>query len=93
MSTHLSRDMTRIALMTAAATGTLSAQWAHREDHPKPADRGDLVAEFSKPEWDASTFAPAREVGRFRALRYGMFIHFGVTRSARLASPQIKQTE
>ena len=72
--------MKTIALIIAAvATGIAPAQWAHREGDPMPADKGELVEDFSKAEWDASTFAPEREVERFRALRYGMFIHFGVT--------------
>ena len=76
---HHLRDMTRIALIIAATAATASGQWAHREGDPPPADKGELVEEFTKAQWDSSNFAPAQEVARFRSLRYGMFIHFGVT--------------
>jgi alpha-L-fucosidase len=38
-----------------------------------------LFQPFTATEWNASNFAPAADVGRFQDLRYGMFIHFGLS--------------
>ena len=38
-----------------------------------------LFQPFSSKEWEASNFAAAADVARFQDLRYGMFIHFGVS--------------
>jgi alpha-L-fucosidase len=38
-----------------------------------------LFQPFSSKEWEASNFASAPDVARFQDLRYGMFIHFGLS--------------
>ena len=38
-----------------------------------------LVQPFTKAEWDASNFAPAKDLQWFRDAKYGMFIHFGLS--------------
>jgi alpha-L-fucosidase len=64
--------------MAAAAR----AQWSAREGDPMPPVGADkhLCQVFSKAEWDASNFAPPESIRKFRDLRYGMFIHFGLTK-------------
>jgi len=67
------------------------AQWSVRVDEGKtPKDmfavddpRRNLPAYLFQPfttkEWEASNFAPAADAARFQDLRYGMFIHFGLS--------------
>jgi alpha-L-fucosidase len=67
------------------------AQWSIRVDAGKtPKDmfaaddpRRNLPDYLFQPittkEWEASNFAPAADVARFQDLRYGMFIHFGLS--------------
>ena len=75
--------MKRILLSLSVCLLALSppawAQWAHKEGAPMPPAEWFLVEPFSKAQWEASNFGPAKDVAAFRALRYGMFVHFGVT--------------
>ena len=67
------------------------AQWSVRVDElksPKEMFAADdprrklpdyLFQPFTSREWEASNFAPPADVARFQDLRYGMFIHFGLS--------------
>ena len=55
------------------------AQWSHKEGDPAPPAEGFLVQPFSKTEWEASNFAPDKDLRWFRDAKYGMFIHFGLS--------------
>lgn len=62
-----------------AGAGTGICQYSIREDFPDAERRGLNVEHFSRAQWRASNYAPPDSVQRWRDLRYGMFIHFGVT--------------
>lgn len=54
--------------------------WSRRRDFPVPDNApAHLYQPFSLEEWAASSFADAADVQRFRDLKYGMFIHFGLS--------------
>ncbi|MBI4323678.1 MAG: alpha-L-fucosidase [Chloroflexi bacterium] len=69
----------------------LHAQWSVRVDEGKsPKDMfavddprrnlpDYLFQPFTARDWDASNFAPPVDVARFHDLRYGMFVHFGLS--------------
>jgi alpha-L-fucosidase len=57
----------------------LSAQYAVRDEFPNGQNRGVLYEHFTGEEWDASNFASPKAIKRWESLRYGMFIHFGIT--------------
>jgi alpha-L-fucosidase len=38
-----------------------------------------LVENFSEKDWDASNFAPPKDVARFQDMRFGLLVSFGVT--------------
>jgi alpha-L-fucosidase len=62
-----------------ALTQSARAQWAHKEGDSKPPVEGFLVQPFTQAEWEASNFAPAKDLQWFRDAKYGMFIHFGLS--------------
>ncbi len=54
--------------------------YSHREDFPLPPHAKLCFHQpFSLEAWSASSFAPASRIEWFRAARYGMFIHFGLS--------------
>jgi alpha-L-fucosidase len=65
--------------MSLGLCAAANAQWSHKEGDPMPHPPGYLVQPFTKAEWDASNFAPAKSVEWFRAAKFGMFIHFGLS--------------
>ena len=66
-------------LATGAILTSARAQWSHRAGDPMPHPPGHLVQSFTPTEWDTSNFAPVASVDWFRAARFGMFIHFGLS--------------
>jgi|GEM_PF-1982844 len=77
----------------AGLIGMLSlaaGQWAVRDEFPTgkergvlyEPERGVLYEPFTKAQWEASNFAAPQDIQNWQALRYGMFIHFGVTSRA-----------
>ena len=84
-----------VTLLVAGAlifhTVPAPAQWSVRVDAGKtpkemfpPDDQRRnlpdyLFQPFTTSEWEASNFAPAADTERFQDLRYGMFIHFGLS--------------
>jgi alpha-L-fucosidase len=66
-------------LLAGTILTNASAQWSHKEGDPMPHPPGALVQPFTKAEWDASNFAPTKDLQWFRAAKYGMFIHFGLS--------------
>ena len=64
-------------LLAGTILTNASAQWSHKEGDPMQHPPGALVQPFTKAEWDASNFAPTKDLQWFRAAKYGMFIHFG----------------
>jgi alpha-L-fucosidase len=73
------RNALFLAALLLASTRSVMAQWSHKEGDPKPPAEGFLVQPFTKAEWDASNFAPAKDLQWFRDAKYGMFIHFGLS--------------
>jgi len=88
-SRHALAGLLASAMVIAAVTS--HAQWSVRVDEgksPKDMFAADdprqklpdyLFQPFMAREWDASNFAPPADVARFQDLRYGMFIHFGLS--------------
>jgi alpha-L-fucosidase len=68
-----------LATLLLAITRSVMAQWSHKEGDLKPPAEELLVQPFSKADWDASNFAPAKDLQWFRDAKYGMFIHFGLS--------------
>ncbi|MCX6972435.1 MAG: alpha-L-fucosidase [Verrucomicrobia bacterium] len=70
-------------ILTGLLAGTIltdaTAQWSHKEGDPMPHPAGIVVQPFTHAEWDASNFAPAKDLQWYRDARYGMFIHFGLS--------------
>lgn len=60
-----------------------AGQWAVRDEFPTGKERGVLYEPFTKAQWEASNFAAPQDIQNWQALRYGMFIHFGVTSRAK----------
>lgn len=63
-------------------TGVAPAQYSVREDFPNADMRGINVERFTRAQWAASNYARTDVVRRWQELRYGMFIHFGITAKA-----------
>ena len=61
------------------AGGELSAQWAVLDSDARPREPSHLYQVFSKAEWDSYAGAPAETIRKFRSLRYGLFIHYGLS--------------
>jgi alpha-L-fucosidase len=55
------------------------AQWARKPDMPIGSSTSYLVENFSEKDWDASNFAPPKDVARFQDMRFGLLVSFGVT--------------
>lgn len=70
-------------IFTGLLAGTIipnaTAQWSHKEGNPVPHPPSVLLQPFTKAEWDASNFAPAKDLQWFHDAKYGMFIHFGLS--------------
>jgi alpha-L-fucosidase len=75
------RKLCLLAIAASLGAGVLNlpAQFAHKEGAPAPADSGILRQEFTKSQWEASNFAAAADVQRFRDAKIGMFIHFSLS--------------
>jgi len=65
-----------------ANSSALFAQSSVRDEFPTGAQRGLLFEHFSKDQWESSTFAKTEVMKKWQDLRYGMFIHFGITSRA-----------
>lgn len=77
--------MTRFLFAGVALLGIaspLSAQHAVRDEFPNGKDRGVRNEYFTKAEWESSNYATAETMKAWQDLRYGMFIHFGITSKA-----------
>ena len=69
-----------IPLLILTLTGTVQAQWSGTDDDPSPnKEAGHLFQVFSKDEWMKSNFAAENDIQWFRAAKYGMFVHFGLS--------------
>ncbi|MBN8461192.1 MAG: alpha-L-fucosidase [Verrucomicrobia bacterium] len=55
------------------------AQSAVRDDFPTGTARGVRFEHFTKEQWESSNYASAETMQHWQDLRYGMFIHFGIT--------------
>jgi alpha-L-fucosidase len=55
------------------------AQHAVRDEFPNGRLRGELYEYYTKDQWEASNFASPQAIKKWQDLRYGMFIHFGIT--------------
>ncbi len=77
--------MTNRLRTSLAVTGLLasglgsSAQWAVLETDGRQREPAHLYQVFSPAEWAAYQGAPRESIQRFRAGRYGLFIHYGLS--------------
>ncbi len=55
------------------------AQWSQKEGDPRACSVGYLVQSFTKAEWEASNFAPERDLQWFRDAKVGMLLQFGLS--------------
>jgi alpha-L-fucosidase len=60
-------------------SGPAEAQWARKPGMPVASSTSYLVETFSEKDWDASTFAPPKDVARFQDMRFGLLVSFGIT--------------
>ncbi len=58
------------------------AQSAVRDEFPTGRQRGVRFEHFTKAQWVASNYASPEVMRQWQDLRYGMFIHFGITSKA-----------
>jgi hypothetical protein len=58
---------------------SVHAQSAVRDEFPTGKLRGERFEHFTKDQWEASNYAKPEAMRRWQDLRYGMFIHFGIT--------------
>ena len=57
----------------------LHAQWAVRDDDPRPRSPARLFEVFSSEDWNKSNFATDQDLQWFRDAKYGMFLRFGLS--------------
>ena len=62
---------------------SVHAQSAVRDEFPTGKLRGERFEHFTKDQWEASNYAKPEVMQRWQDLRYGMFIHFGITSRAK----------
>ncbi len=60
-------------------TFPLAAQHAVKDGFPNGKLRGVLYEYFTDEQWNSSNFAAPEKMKEWQDLRYGMFIHFGIT--------------
>ena len=60
----------------------LFSQSAVRDEFPNGNLRGERFEHFTKEQWEASNHATPETMKNWQDLRYGMFIHFGITSKA-----------
>jgi hypothetical protein len=60
-------------------TFPLAAQHAVKDGFPNGKLRGVLYEYFTDEQWNSSNFAAPERMKEWQDLRYGMFIHFGIT--------------
>ncbi len=65
-----------LALLSASV---VSAQWAVLDSDPRERSPAHLYHAFSQSDWDAYQGAPEASVRQFREMRYGLFIHYGLS--------------
>lgn len=70
------------ALSALIGSGPALAQHATRPDYPNNASDGVTVEHFTKEQWESSNYATPEAMNSWQNLRYGMFIHFGITSKA-----------
>ena len=78
MATSGARAALRLAALFTLGLES-AAQWAVTESDGRTREPAHLYQEFSRAEWDAYDGAPEESVRRFRELRYGLFIHYGLS--------------
>ena len=64
--------------LLAASTSAL-AQWSVLDSDPRPRDPAHFYHAFSTEQWNRYERAPEESVRAFRDVRYGLFIHFGLS--------------
>ena len=57
-------------------------QYSVRDEFPNGKERGNQYQYFTKDQWEASNYASDEALNAWEDLRYGMFIHFGITAMA-----------
>ena len=62
-----------------ALTHSALAQAAVRDEYPTGKERGTHFEYFTREQWESSNYATAETMKRWQDLRFGMFIHFGIT--------------
>lgn len=65
-----------------AHSASVFAQSSVRDAFPDGQLRGVIFEHFTDEQWDASNYATPQVMKRWQDLRYGMFIHFGITARA-----------
>ena len=70
-----------LAILALAMTfdQTASAQWSHKEGDPIPHPDGYLVQPFTKAGWEASNYAPEKDIQWFRDAKVGFLAQFGLS--------------
>ena len=69
-------------LLSLSFAAHACAQSAVRDGFPNSDQRGELFEYFTTPQWEASNYAKPEVMQQWQDLRYGMFIHFGITSKA-----------
>jgi alpha-L-fucosidase len=68
-----------VLILGIVTTFPIYAQHAVRDEFPNGKLRGELYEHFTAGQWESSNFAPPDAIKAWEGLRYGMFIHFGIT--------------
>jgi alpha-L-fucosidase len=71
-----------ICIIALLAQSSVSAQYETTDKFPTGKLRNEAYHYHTQAEWDASNFAAPATVKKWQDLRYGMFIHFGLTSKA-----------
>ena len=58
------------------------AQSAVRDEFPTGKNRGVRFEHFTQAQWESSNYASPEVMKQWQGLRYGMFVHFGITSKA-----------
>jgi len=70
-----------VSILAVFTSLSLHGQWSVISDEPANDPRGKSVLYqiFTQEEWDSSNFANQSDLQWFRDIKYGMFIHFGLS--------------
>ena len=78
MAARISSSVLATIILAGFSPATL-AQWSVRESDERPREPTHLFQEFTEADWDSYRGAPDPSIEQFRAARYGLFIHYGLS--------------